>query len=175
MQCQRPEFDPQVKKIHWRRAWLPIPALLPGESPGHKSLVGYCPQDCSIFWTSIHYWLYCLQISSPIHYMSNCLVDSFLHCVKESLLVWYSSTYLFLLLFPLCSTKANVNEHTAYVFFCICFLWSYICLQSILMHFSSQHESVVQFDFFVYTCPVFPTLFIEEVLFPYLICLLPLS
>ena len=46
---------------------------------------------------------------------------------------------------------------------------------TILMHFYSQHENEVQFDFFAYTCPVFPTLFIEEVLFPHLIGLLPLS
>ena len=33
-------FDPWVGKIPWRRAWQPIPVLLPGESHGHRSLVG---------------------------------------------------------------------------------------------------------------------------------------
>ena len=45
-QCRRPkrcEFDPWVRKIHWRRAWQPTPVLLPGESRGQGSLVGYSP------------------------------------------------------------------------------------------------------------------------------------
>ena len=32
LQCRTPGFDPWVGKIHWRRAWQPIPVLLPGES-----------------------------------------------------------------------------------------------------------------------------------------------
>ena len=32
-------FDPWVGKIPWRRAWQPT--LLPGESHGQRSLVGY--------------------------------------------------------------------------------------------------------------------------------------
>ena len=34
-------FDPWVGKIPWRRAWQPTPVLLPGESHGQRSLVGY--------------------------------------------------------------------------------------------------------------------------------------
>ena len=34
-------FDPWVGKIPWRREWQPIPAFLPGQSHGRKSLVGY--------------------------------------------------------------------------------------------------------------------------------------
>ena len=30
----------------WRRQWQPTPVLLPGESHGWRSLVGYNPQDC---------------------------------------------------------------------------------------------------------------------------------
>ena len=33
LQCGRPGFNPGVGKIHWRRAWQPIPVFLPGESP----------------------------------------------------------------------------------------------------------------------------------------------
>ena len=33
LQCGRPEFDPCVRKIPWRRAWQPIPVFLPGEFP----------------------------------------------------------------------------------------------------------------------------------------------
>jgi len=36
-------FDPWVGKVPWRRAWLPIPVFLPGESHGQRSLVGYSP------------------------------------------------------------------------------------------------------------------------------------
>ena len=34
-------LDPWVRKIPWRRAWLPIPVSLPGESHEHRSLEGY--------------------------------------------------------------------------------------------------------------------------------------
>ena len=40
MRCR---FDPQVRKIPWRRAWQPTPVFLPGESHGQRSLVGYSP------------------------------------------------------------------------------------------------------------------------------------
>ena len=40
---QETRFDPWVGKIPWRRAWLPSPALLPGESHGQRSLTGYSP------------------------------------------------------------------------------------------------------------------------------------
>ena len=38
-----PGFDPWVRKIPWRRAWLLTPVLSPGESHEEKSLVGYSP------------------------------------------------------------------------------------------------------------------------------------
>ena len=40
-QCSRHGFDPWVGKIPWRRKWQPTPALLPAESHGQRSLVGY--------------------------------------------------------------------------------------------------------------------------------------
>ena len=36
-------FDPWVGKTPWRRACQPIPAFLPGESQGWRSLAGYSP------------------------------------------------------------------------------------------------------------------------------------
>ena len=41
-------FDSWVGKIPWRSAWQPTPTaiLLPGESLGQRSLVGYSPQGC---------------------------------------------------------------------------------------------------------------------------------
>ena len=40
---RRHGFDPWVRKIFWRRKWLPTPVFLPGESQGQSSLVGYSP------------------------------------------------------------------------------------------------------------------------------------
>ena len=40
---QETRFDPWVRKIPWRRKWQPSPVLLPGESHGWRSLVGYSP------------------------------------------------------------------------------------------------------------------------------------
>ena len=37
-QCRRPGFDPWVRKIPWRREWLPTPVFLPRESHGQRSL-----------------------------------------------------------------------------------------------------------------------------------------
>ena len=45
-QCRRARFDPWVRKIPWRRKWLPTPVLLPGKSRGQRSLMGYSPGSC---------------------------------------------------------------------------------------------------------------------------------
>ena len=39
----RPGFDPWVKKIPWRREWVPTPVPLPGKSHGQRSPEGYSP------------------------------------------------------------------------------------------------------------------------------------
>ena len=39
----RRRFSPWVRKIPWRRAWQPIPVLMPGKSHGQRRLVGYSP------------------------------------------------------------------------------------------------------------------------------------
>ena len=43
LQCGRLGFDPWVRKIPWRRKWLPTPIFLPGESHAQRNLVGYSP------------------------------------------------------------------------------------------------------------------------------------
>ena len=43
---RRPEFDPWVRKIPWRREWQPTPVFLPGELHGQRSLVGYISWGC---------------------------------------------------------------------------------------------------------------------------------
>ena len=44
LQCRRLKFDPWVRKIPWRRCWLPTPLFLPGEFSGQRSLAGYSPR-----------------------------------------------------------------------------------------------------------------------------------
>ena len=34
---------PRLGRFPWRRIWQPIPAFLPGESHGKRSLAGYSP------------------------------------------------------------------------------------------------------------------------------------
>ena len=38
---QKTPVHPWVRKIPWRREWLPAPVLLLGESHGRRSLMGY--------------------------------------------------------------------------------------------------------------------------------------
>ena len=48
-QCRRRKrnrFDPRVRKIPWRREWLPTPVFLPGKSHGQRSLEGYSSRGC---------------------------------------------------------------------------------------------------------------------------------
>ena len=34
-----------IRKIPWRREWLPIPVFLPGKSHGQRDLAGYSPRS----------------------------------------------------------------------------------------------------------------------------------
>ena len=43
---QRPGFDPWVRKIPWRREWLPTQVFLPRESHEQRSLAGYSAWGC---------------------------------------------------------------------------------------------------------------------------------
>ena len=43
LQCGRPGFDSESRKIPCRRSWQPNPVFLPGESHRQRSLVGYSP------------------------------------------------------------------------------------------------------------------------------------
>ena len=42
---RRPQFDPWVRNIPWRREWQPTPVFLPGEFHGQRNLMGYTPRD----------------------------------------------------------------------------------------------------------------------------------
>ena len=41
--CRRPQLDPWVGKIPWRREWQPTPVFLPGEFHEQRSPAGYSP------------------------------------------------------------------------------------------------------------------------------------
>ena len=41
LQSRRPRFHPWVRKIPWKKEWLPTPVFLPGKFHGQKSLEGY--------------------------------------------------------------------------------------------------------------------------------------
>ena len=43
---KRLRFNPSFRKIPWRRTWQPTPVVLPRESHGQRSLVGYSPWGC---------------------------------------------------------------------------------------------------------------------------------
>ena len=43
LQCRRPRFNPSVRKIPWRREWLPTAVFLPGQFHGQRSLASYSP------------------------------------------------------------------------------------------------------------------------------------
>ena len=45
---QETSFDPWIRKIPWRRKWLPTQVLLPGEFHGQRSLVDYSPWGCRV-------------------------------------------------------------------------------------------------------------------------------
>ena len=55
LQCTRPELDPWVRKIPWRREWLPTLVFLPGESHGERSL-GVCSPWSHKQWTWLSNW-----------------------------------------------------------------------------------------------------------------------
>jgi len=42
-QSRRCGFYPLVRKIPWRREWLPTPVFMPGKSHEQRRLVGYSP------------------------------------------------------------------------------------------------------------------------------------
>ena len=58
LQCKRPQFNPWVVKIPWRREWQPTSMFLPAESNRQRSLAGYSPWGCKesdiTEWLSTH-------------------------------------------------------------------------------------------------------------------------
>ena len=46
LQCRRPGFNLLVRKIPWRRVWLPTPVFFPREFHGQRNLAGYSSWGC---------------------------------------------------------------------------------------------------------------------------------
>ena len=44
---QKTRFDPWVRRIPWKRKWLPTPVFLPEELHGWRSRVSYSPWGCN--------------------------------------------------------------------------------------------------------------------------------
>ena len=58
--------DPWVGKFPWRRAWQPTPVLLPGESHGQRSLVGYSPLGLKESDRTEATWRVCMHIHMDV-------------------------------------------------------------------------------------------------------------
>ena len=86
LQCRRFRrcgFDPWVRKIPWKRAWLPTPVFLPVKSHGLRSLVGYSPCGCKELDTAEATEHACMQRSKLICYIciNNCFKNIFWKCI----------------------------------------------------------------------------------------------
>ena len=73
-QCSRPEFNPWVGKIPWRRERQPTRVFLRGEIHGQRSLAGYSPRACKELNTTEQFNIFpggscgksiCLQCGRP--------------------------------------------------------------------------------------------------------------
>ena len=79
MQCNRPEFNPWVRMIPWRRKWLHTPVVFPGEFHGERRLEGFNTQghkeldttEHLILFTEISYH-FIVSVSKHIIYNIEC-------------------------------------------------------------------------------------------------------
>ena len=88
-QCRRCGFYPWVEKIPWRSKLRPTPVFLPGESHGHRYLVGYsscCHQSVGHdlafkqqeqFITCTHIYVCSICTFVPVHVFSVYLSQNF--------------------------------------------------------------------------------------------------
>ena len=57
-QYRRCEFDPWVRKTHWRRKWQPTSVFFPGKSHGQSSLMGCSPGGHKVSDTTCSLWTF---------------------------------------------------------------------------------------------------------------------
>ena len=104
LQCRRPaQVQSWVRKIPWRREWLPTPVFLPGEFHGQRSLAGYSPWGCkesdsteqiTHIHTHTHTYTHCQnQNTLPIS-----LISMVIPCLCQSLLFSSLLLNIFLIL-----------------------------------------------------------------------------
>ena len=93
--CRRPQFDPWVGKIPWRRKWQPTPVYLPGKISWTE--VGWSPWGCKesgrAEWLAVTYILF-LVVATPIYTFTNSVLGfSFLHILNTCyfLFFWWQS------------------------------------------------------------------------------------
>ena len=72
-QWKRLRFDPQIRKIPWRRAWKSTPVFLPGKSHGQRSL-GYSPQSSTVSDTTKVTQHACTHEPPPYHLSFICIM-----------------------------------------------------------------------------------------------------
>ena len=63
---QEPGFDPQVRKIAWRRKWQPTPVLLPGEFHGQRGRIGCSPWNCKESDTTVQLTLTFMRVGRAV-------------------------------------------------------------------------------------------------------------
>ena len=125
LQCRRPGFDPGVRRIPWKRKWQPTPVLLPGESHGQRSLVGYSPRSRKesdmteqlhtlmvkniylekLFWFSesnrVANWFLCTFISTDNAFLCNIAIPF--------ILIFDSSVFIFCLLYTIINLWVTIH------------------------------------------------------------------
>ena len=91
LQCERPGFDPWVRKIPWRRAWQPPLVFLPGESPwtedpggllsmalkrvGHNWATKHSTHICIYIYVFMCVYIYCLATPVGLRDLSSLTRD----------------------------------------------------------------------------------------------------
>ena len=125
LQCRRPGFDPWVRRSPWKRKWQPTPVLLPGESHGQRSLVGYSPRSRKesdmteqlhtlmvkniylekLFWFSesnrVANWFLCTFISTDNAFLCNIAIPF--------ILIFDSSVFIFCLLYTIINLWVTIH------------------------------------------------------------------
>ena len=82
LQCRRPECNPWIGKIPWRRKWLLTPVFLPGKSHGQKFNSGDISGNCtyiSTFW----FWKIKIRILTPLSLVISSYLWNGLHLGKD--------------------------------------------------------------------------------------------
>ena len=69
LQCRRPRFNSWIRKIPWRRKWLPTSVFLPEEFHGQKNMVGHSPWGCrdEQDWATDTFTFHFIWVSTFIH------------------------------------------------------------------------------------------------------------